>query len=432
MIAKISVATAAGDQRPNILLILSDDQSWTDYSFMGHPHVETPTLDKLAAESLTFTRGYVTTPLCRPSLASILTGLPTHMHGITGNDPATGDKSIRNMASRSYPRHNPTHQVLYDRFKKLPNVARKLQQAGYATMQTGKWWEANPEEYGFDHAMTHGDPARGARHGDDGLKISREGIEPIREFLDEVGGKHGSEAKPFFIWHAPFLPHTPHNPPKELLAKYEGSAPSKPVARYWAMCEWFDQTCGHLLNELDSRALSQSTVVIYITDNGWIQHPKIPNMFAPRSKTTAYEGGIRTPLMLRWPAHVEPQLDTGTLVSAIDIAPTILNLAGLGGSTSLPGIDLLDTSALENRAAIFGSNHPHDIADVRSPNEKLQSRFIVKGPWKLLAHSRPKVRNELFHLEADPHEKTDLASQRPEKVAELVRDLNAWWDGSPE
>ena len=126
-------------EKPNVLLIISDDQSWTDYGFMGHPHIETPHLDKLAAESLTYTRGYVTSPLCRPSLASILTGLHTHKHGITGNDLQVPKKEgLNGMASRKHPDWAPKHEQLYAGFVKHPNIARSLKDAGYLTLQTGK------------------------------------------------------------------------------------------------------------------------------------------------------------------------------------------------------------------------------------------------------------------------------------------------------
>ncbi|MGY8687920.1 MAG: sulfatase, partial [Verrucomicrobiales bacterium] len=101
-------------------------------------------------------------------------------------------------------------------------------------------WESQPQRAGFTHAMTHGDPAKGGRHGDEGLKVSRDGIQPIKDFLDESK----SANKPFFIWHAPFLPHTPHNPPKELHDKYKKLESNEFESRYYAMVDWFDQTCG--------------------------------------------------------------------------------------------------------------------------------------------------------------------------------------------
>lgn len=413
--------------QPNILLILSDDQAWTDYGFMGHPHIETPNLDRLAAESLTFTRGYVTSPLCRPSLASILTGLPPHLHGTTGNDPNTGDDTIRNMASRSYPRHDGLHNTLYDRLRSFPNFVRLLKEAGYATLQTGKWWESDPRTFGFTAAMTHGDPRRGAGHGDRGLVISRQGISPIRQFLDDCGADGGIVDQPFFIWHAPFLPHSPHNPPGDLLKKYERVAPTKHVASYWAMCEWFDQTCGELFDEFDKRGIAENTLVIYFTDNGYIQHPDKANIYAPRSKSTSYEGGVRTPVMLRWPGTVSPELDSSTVVSGIDLAPTILRAANLEVPQAMPGLDLTNRQSLQERNLAHGSTYPHSIADVNSPARGVESRYLVRGPWKLIVNHGAEGNVELFHLEADPHEETNLATKQPQLVSELRAELDKKW-----
>ena len=148
--------------------------------------------------------------------------------------------------------------------------------------------------------MTRGYPERGGRHGDDGLKIGREGMQPVNDFIDTA-----IEAKkPFFIWYAPFLPHTPHNPPQRLLDKYTTDGRPKPIATYYAMCEWFDETCGQLLDRLDEKGVADNTLVIYVTDNGWIQNPDSGG-YAPRSKRSPYEGGIRTPIMFRWPGKVQ-------------------------------------------------------------------------------------------------------------------------------
>ena len=151
--------------------------------------------------------------------------------------------------------------------------------------------------------MTRGFPEKGGRHGDDGLKIGREGMQPIDDFLDHAK----AEKKPFFMWYAPFLPHTPHNPPARLLEKYTSPSRSKTVAKYYAMCDWFDETCGQLLKSIDDRGLSDNTMVVYVTDNGWIQDPE-KNGYAPRSKQTPYEGGVRTPIMFKLPGKLSPCL----------------------------------------------------------------------------------------------------------------------------
>ncbi|HQF12429.1 MAG TPA: sulfatase-like hydrolase/transferase, partial [Thermogutta sp.] len=166
-------------KRPNVLLIISDDHAWTDYGFMGHPQIKTPSIDKLASESLVFTRGYVPSSLCRPSLATMITGLYPHQHGITGNDPALPDPKVNPMAGRANPQFARYYETLMERIEKVPTLPRILGEAGYVSLQTGKWWEGSYRRGGFTEGMTHGDPRRGGRHGDEGLKIGREGLEPI-------------------------------------------------------------------------------------------------------------------------------------------------------------------------------------------------------------------------------------------------------------
>src|SRR5690606_35113902 len=171
-------------ESPNIIFILSDDQAWTDYSFMGHPHINTPNIDELAGESLTFTRGYTTAPVCSPSLASIITGLYPHQNGITGNDPqfpyeGKGPKYRGDWLKQRLP-HN---QKFIDNFYQNPTLPALLKEKGYLSFQSGKWWEGSWEDAGFTSGMTYGDPEHGGRHGDEGLKIGREGMEPIYGFL---------------------------------------------------------------------------------------------------------------------------------------------------------------------------------------------------------------------------------------------------------
>ncbi|MEC8779149.1 MAG: sulfatase-like hydrolase/transferase, partial [Verrucomicrobiota bacterium] len=168
----------SAQKSPNILYVISDDQAWTDYGFMGHPQIKTPHLDKLSRESVLFERGYVPTALCRPSLATLVNGQYAHKHGITGNDPSP----------KTYPREKEVYNqkraqlISYlDKFETLPNL---LGEKGYLSHQSGKWWEGNFKHGGFTHGMTRGFPEKGGRHGDDGLKIGRSGLQPIEEFVD--------------------------------------------------------------------------------------------------------------------------------------------------------------------------------------------------------------------------------------------------------
>jgi len=390
---------------PNIVLIVSDDQAWSDYGFMGHPHIRTPHLDALAAQSVVFTRGYTPTSLCRPSLMTMLTGLYPHQHGVTGNDPPAG---------------TDRREML--RFvRRAPMLPKRLAELGYVSLQTGKWWEGHYSEGGFTHGMTHGDPARRGRHGDEGLKIGREGLQPIYDFLAAHQGR------PFFLWYAPMLPHTPHNPPQRLVELYRDKTDSPFVARYWAMCTWWDETCGELLRYLDQQGLAENTLVIYVTDNGWIQNPTA-NGFAPRSKRTPYEGGIRTPIMLRWPGKLTPRRDEQTLVSTIDLVPTILAACGLPPQPELPGKNLLEVAAgrLPGHEVLFGEIYAHDVVDIDRPERGLEYRWCIVGPWKLIESADGKTQ-ELYQIVDDPHEEHDLAVQQPQRVRQLSERIRAAW-----
>jgi uncharacterized sulfatase len=272
--------------------------------------------------------------------------------------------------------------------------------------------------------MTHGDPARGGRHGDVGLAIGRQGIRPMTLFIELARARKS----PFFVWYAPMMPHQPHNPPERLLAHYRGRAPTEQVAKYWAMCEWFDETCGELLDFLDAQKLADDTLVVFLADNGWIQDPTA-DRYAPRSKQSPYDGGLRTPILVRWPGKVKP----GTCdvpVSAIDIAPTVLRAAGLEPPAGLEGVNLPDEKAVAGRSAVFGEVFTHNAVDLRDPASSLRYRWAVAGDWKLIVPDRRNVPDgtvELFDVARDPTETRNLAPQQPAKVAELLARLDACW-----
>jgi len=413
------VLVALGAERaaaapPNVLMIIGDDQAWTDFGFMGHGVIQTPNLDRLASQSLVFTRGYVPSSLCRPSLASMVTGLYAHQHRITSNDPPGG---------------LPREEVLRQRglqianIEQVPTLPRMLGQQGYSSLQTGKWWEGHYSRGGFTHGMTHGDPARGGRHGDEGLKIGREGMEPIFDFIEEAG------PRPFFVWYAPFLPHSPHNPPERLLAKYRDRTESIHVARYWAMCEWFDETCGELLDFLDRKKLAENTLVLFVTDNGWIQDPDTPR-YAPKSKRSPYDGGIRTPIMVRWPGRIAAKRDDVTLAISVDLAPTALAACGLEPTDAMEGVNLMDGEAVARRNRIFGEIFAHNAVDVGKPASSLEYRWCIEDWWKLIVPNPANVPGpgaELYNLQSDPHETKDLAAENPDKAKHLRARIEDWW-----
>lgn len=421
-----SLSLRAADQKPNVVFILSDDQGWADYGFMGHPHVKTPHLDQLAGKGLLYERGYVTAPLCRPSLASLASGLYPHQTGIRGNDPV--------MPKGAKPtRKNPGDKVLWAKmrqrmtapFANQPSFIKQLKANGYATLQTGKWWEGNPLDHGFTAAMTHGDVSRGGRHGDEGLKIGRETMQPIYDFVDKAQAKD----QPFFIWYGVFLPHSPHNAPDRLYQKYKDLAPDEPTARYWANVDWFDETCGQLVDYLKKKGLYDNTLFVYTCDNGWVPNPDRVGRYV-RSKRDPVEAGIRTPIFLTHKNGIKPQRDTETLASNIDIAPTILRACGIKPDAAMSGLDLRDAKALSKRDRIFVDVYEHDmdLDAVGDLDSNLTARVVIDGWHKLIA--RPNG-NELYDLKNDPDDRSDLAAKHLNKVKKLSASIDKWLMATP-
>lgn len=402
---------------PNVILIISDDHGFPDYGFMGSKLAQTPNLDRMARESLLYTRGYVM-PVCSPSLACLLTGQLPHQHGITGNDltpAALAAKNARGKSDRS-----PLSRHLLGNSMILPRV---LTEAGYETFQTGKLWNVTAKEVGFTDGMTN----KEGRHGGDGLTIGRKSMQPIFDFIQGAESKK----KPYFVWYAPLLPHQPHDPPEALLKKYQGRGLSANATKYYAMVEWFDQTIGELDEFLKKDNRFDNTVVIYLADNGWDAEQ------GNRAKLSPYELGTRTPFMVRWPNKVKPLRDDETLASIIDIVPTTLMACGLKVPSDLPGLNLLDRPAMTARKSIFVEGYTHDIADLDQPAKSLVTRVVIDGWTKLLlpgpnrpdkAFTSAPKEVELYDLRTDPLEKKNLAAEQAGEVTRMQKTLDAGWN----
>ncbi len=426
----VGAAPAAPPKAPNILMIISDDHAWFDYGFMGSKAVSTPHLDKLAAESRVFPRGYVTNSLCGPSLASILTGRHVHRHGITGNDPLV-PASVSPAARQKSAAFLEGRAQMIKLFQQSPHLPRLLGEQGYVSLQTGKWWMGDYTTGGFTEGMT-----KGGRHGDVGLDIGRKTLAPLTEFITRAK----KDGKPFFAWYAPMLPHDPHTPPERLLAKYRDRSPTPQAARYHAMVEWFDETIGEIRAHLEKEGLTRDTVIVYVTDNGWIPRTDKPVVDFERSKQSPFDGGVRTPILVSWPGHIKPTTIQAP-ASAVDLMPTLLKLAGAKVPADGDGLDLLDDAALRARPFVAGQNSTHDIRELGRPAASLRYRWLVAGDLKLIVSSGLKTGMtasgstdateppRLFDLKADPYELRDLAAERPAEVKRLTTQLDAWWDG---
>jgi uncharacterized sulfatase len=399
-------STLGAVRPPNVLLIISDDQGWTDFGFIGHEVVKTPHLDRLAAQSVLFPNAYVTAPLCRPSLASIMTGQYGLQTGIYCNDPPDG-----------VPR-TATHSNI----TRVPTLPRLLQKAGYRSLQTGKFWEGSHENAGFTDGVT----GAGDRHGSRaGLQIGRAGLQPIYDFVEA-----GSD-KPWFVWYAPMMPHAPHTPPERILSKYMAEGRHIKLAKYYAMCEWFDETCGELMQYLDKTGHVDDTLIAFIVDNGWIQEtgPDPRSGCTPKSKLSPYDGGLRTPVMLKWPGRIKPER-RDELVTSIDLAPTILRACGIEPPLEMKGVDLIKVAAgnldLKNRA-VFGEVYVHTEVALNDPARNLTHRVVRQGEWKLILPVNPATPAGLYHITKDLTEEKNLAKEHPARVMQLTGLLDQWW-----
>jgi len=407
--------------QPNVVFLLSDDQGWGDYGFMGHPHLQTPNLDQLAKAGLLYERGYVTAPLCRPSLASLVTGLYPHETGIRGNDPVL-PKGVNRKDAEHIPVSTAYRNRMTAPMNNHPSFVKLLKQNGYATLQTGKWWEGDPRDHGFTDAMTHGDHSRGGRHGDVGLSIGRETMKPIYEFVDQADAND----QPFFIWYGVFLPHAPHNAPDRLYNKYKDVAPDDPTARYWANVEWLDEGCGQIVDYLKQKGLYENTIFVYTCDNGWVQNPNRSNV-SIRSKREPVEAGIRTPIFITHEGSIEPRRDTETLASNIDIATTILEACGIEPPQAMSGLDLRNPEHLKDRGRVFVDVYEHDsdLDQLDDLQDGLVAWVVIDGWDKLIVRPSGK---ELYDLKNDPDDRNDLSAKQPEKVSELSNLIDNWID----
>lgn len=445
---------------PNIVYILSDDQTCRDFGFMGNERVHTPNLDALAEKSARFVNGYVPTSVCRPSLATLLTGLYPHQHGIYFNHGPPGNAGYNRMTSREeYESVREREFAFIRKVDTLPGLLHR--QRGYRCLQTGKFWEGHWRNGGFTEGMTTFEPpspdqsyggvrklAGGVRvahgNGDAGLRIGRETMQPIYDFIDDCGKK----GDPWMVWYAPYLPHQPHDAPEryyELARARPGVAENE--IPYYANIARFDDTVGQLVRFVESKNGGENTVFVLVVDNGWTpsrtREKSRPEEFAHtgESKRAPFDDGLRTPILIRWDGVVN-QATHRELVNSIDLMPTLLHAAGIAEvPADLPGIDLLPAARGEVRLdpdrAVFGEIYPGDATTLDDPARDIAYRWVRRGDFKLIVpHSHGGKAPwggflkdlTLFNLRLDPVESRNEAAEYPEVAEELTALLDRWWD----
>jgi len=433
---------SAPASRPNILFIYVDDLGWRDLSVMGSEYYETPNVDRLANEGLLFTDAYANAPNCAPSRAALLSGQYGPRTGIyTVGSAARGQAENRRLV----PVENRTTLDLA-----VVTLAESLRAAGYATGHAGKWHLGGnghlPTDQGFDWAV--GGDAGGSppgyffpwMRGDvslPGLESGVEGEYLADRLTDEaIRFITTPRDQPFFMYLSHYSVHTPLQAKAELVDRYRDKPPATghDNPTYAAMVQSVDEGVGRLLAALDEHGLADDTVVFFYSDNGGFG-PATSMAPLRGSKGMLYEGGIREPLIVRWPGRVAAGSRTDVPVIGTDMYPTLLEMAGaappagqvLDGTSFLPV--LTASGGLAERPLFwhFPAYLERDASVERGQPWRTTPVSAVRlGRYKLLWFFEDS-RAELYDLDRDLSESRDLSQEMPDKAAELEALLLAWW-----
>jgi uncharacterized sulfatase len=419
-------AFAADASKPNIVFILIDDLGWADLACYGNRFHETPRIDQLAAQGMRFTDAYAACPVCSPTRASIMAGQYPARLGIT--DFIAGH--LRPWAKLRNPRNRQQYLPL-----EHVTLAEALKPAGYATAMFGKWHLGGrdyfPDRQGFDEMLVSNGRHFGFRttpptdvKPDDYL------AETLTDCAVDFMRRH--EDQPFFLYLSHFAVHIPLEARQPLIEKYERK--SKPAGSinntvYAAMVEHVDRSVGRVLDALDELGLADHTLVVFMSDNGGLRQrfdgdgPLVTTNAPLRDeKGSLYEGGIREPMIVRWPGNVEPGSECHVPVTSVDFYPTLLAAAGadtpqnqvLDGMSLMPLLMGIGDLA---RDAIFW-HYPHY-------HHSTPASAVRAGDWKLIEFFED-GRLELYNLREDMSEAHDLAAAMPGRADSLREQLAAW------
>ena len=419
-----SMATRAAN-KPNFLIIFTDDQGYGDISAYGKTDIATPNMDRIGKEGMLFTAMRANCTVCSPSRAALLTGVYPDRAGVPG--------VIRTDPASSWGYLKPG----------LPTLADELKRLGYHTAIIGKWHlglkSPNlPNERGFE--FFHGylgdmmdDYYKCTRHGINYLRRNAEVVQPTKHATDMFTDwaidylkqqSREKSGKPFFLYLAYNAPHYPIQPPREWVEKVRKREPqlSKSRARSVAFVEHLDAAVGRVLQSLEETGLARNTVVVFSSDNGGSLRHAQNNDPWRGGKQDHYDGGIRVPFMLRWPGHVKGGSRSDYPGLNFDIFPTFVELAGGQPSADLDALSLVPL--LQGKAM---PQRDRNLYFVRREGGKYGGKAyqaVVRDGWKLMQND-PFSPLELYHIADDPQETKDLASKEPEKfkqLFELMRD----------
>ena len=448
MLLLFAAAANAAPQRPNVVVILADDLGWSDVGFRGGP-IETPSLDRLAAEGVDLHRFYAT-PICSPTRAALMTGRDPMRLGV------------------AYAVILPWHTIgIHPDEHFMP---QSFQAAGYQTALVGKWHLGHaqetyhPNRRGFDHFYGHLHtevgyfPPFSNQGGKDfqknGVSIDDQGYESFL-LADEASRwiRERDAERPFFLYMPFIAPHTPLDAPDDLKAKYADLEDDREPARsrntdqtrrmaklmlrpsarpmYAAVVDAMDQAIGRVLQTLDDEGLAENTIVLFFSDNGGAAYALggADNVPLRGGKGETFEGGIRVVSLLRWPGQIEAGARMDQIMSVMDIFPTLAAAAGItpGNERKLDGRNMWP-------AIHTGKEMPRNDYLFFASETPIRGSFALTAfddEWKLVQEVRQtllsaEVTNHLFRIRDDPYEHNDLAAAHPDVVTEMSEAIHRW------
>ncbi|MBU2975670.1 sulfatase [Zobellia sp. B3R18] len=423
-------------KKPNIVLINIDDLGYKDLGFMGSEYYETPNLDAFAKEGMVFYNAYAGAANCAPSRACLISGLNTPRHGVYTVSPSDrGDIKTRKLI----PIKNTAH--LNDTIFTLPQM---LKSAGYTTASFGKWHIGkDPNKQGIDYNIggsEKGHPGNGGYFSPykiDHITNGKKGEYLTDRLTDEaIHYINKNKDTTFFIYMPYYTVHTPIMGKEDLVAKFKSKKGQNGQNRpdYAAMVYAMDQNVGRLLNTLEQNGLEENTLVIFTSDNGGIRSISEQNPLRA-GKGSYYEGGIRVPLVIKWPGKIRPNSTSTATVSNLDFYPTLQHITNPKEKANLlDGINLEPILYGEQPVArnlyfhfpIYLQKYNQLNDQGRDPLFRTRpGSVIISGEWKLHEYFEDGAL-ELYNLNTDIGEKNNLAKQNPAKTKELYEQLNRW------
>ncbi len=423
--------------KPNIVLIFIDDLGWKDLGFMGSEYYETPNLDAFAKQGMVFTNGYASAANCAPSRACMLSGLNSTRHGVyTVNSSSRGDTKTRKLI----PITNTLH--LQDSIYTLHEMFKS---AGYTTSNFGKWHVGvDPKTQGVDVNVGGGKVGNPGGKGGYFTPYNIPNIKdgPKGEYLTDRLTKEAisfiedNKDRNFFAYIPYYTVHTPIMAKESWIAKYKAkqgiNGQKNPI--YGAMVSALDENIGKLLNALKKLNLEENTLVIFTSDNGGVR--SLSRQTPLRAgKGSYYEGGIRVPLVIKWPGKIKPGTTSAIRVTNLDFYPTLQEIVKPQNKASkLDGADitpLFSDRKITNRDLvwhfpIYLQGSKKSSVDSRDPLFRTRpGSIIISDHWKLHEYFEDGG-IELYNLSNDVGERNNLAEQHPEKVKELYTKLLSW------